>query len=326
MRKVYRAFAVMVGTAVGLPICWAQLQSSVRIQKAPAPVITNEITVDALNRLAAEQTRVLEQRNPGLVMAKTNKTLAQAMSYILADMAGHRPDKLPPGLTQSDISNAYFHMFIAPRPNSPSGTTPTKLYGKAHLSLSNGPPAHVDFLSQKAGRDGQPPPRPRQSQRQNVPDAQGSWASEPLPPGNNLQERLEELARRRGVPLNVLTQQALAQWSNAMSGAAQDMNRPIEFYGKAVDEKGDPLSGATVRFGCVVFPENHFTTNAVTDAQGMFSLTGVTGAVLNVRMSKEGYEEVQGTNQSSFAYYSLGGTGFYPDPNNPVIFYLRKKE
>ena len=172
----------------------------------------------------------------------------------------------------------------------------------------------------------QPPPRPRQSQRQNVPDAQGNWASEPLPPGSNLQERLEELARRKGVPLNVLTQQALAQWSNAMSEAGQEMNRPIDFYGKAVDEKGEPLSGANVRFGCVVFPEKHFTTNAVTDVQGMFALTGVTGAVLNVRVNKEGYEEVQGTNQNSFAYYSPTGTGFYPDPNNPIIFQLRKKE
>jgi hypothetical protein len=147
-----------------------------------------------------------------------------------------------------------------------------------------------------------------------------------LPPGSNLQERLEELARRKGVPLNVLTQQALAQWSNAMSGAAQEMNRPIDFYGKAVDEKGEPLNGANVRFGCLVFPENHFTTNAVTDTQGNFALTGVTGVALNVRVNKEDYEEVQGTNQNSFAYYSPTGAGFYPDPRNPVVFHLRKKE
>ncbi|HEV2208588.1 MAG TPA: carboxypeptidase-like regulatory domain-containing protein [Verrucomicrobiae bacterium] len=166
----------------------------------------------------------------------------------------------------------------------------------------------------------------QQSQRNDMSDAQGNWASHPLPPGNNLQEQLDELARRRGVPLSILTQQALAQWSNAMNQAAQEINRPIDFYGKAVDEKGEPLSGANVRFGCLVFPENHFMTNAVTDAQGLFSLTGVTGAVLNVRVSKEGYEVVPGTNQNSFAYSSPTGAGFYPDPNNPVTFYLRKKQ
>ncbi len=170
------------------------------------------------------------------------------------------------------------------------------------------------------------PPLPRQPQRQNAPDTQGNWAGEPLPPGSNLQERLEELVRSRGVPLNVLTQQALAQWSNAMSGAAQEMNRPIDFYGKAIDEKGEPLSGANVRFSCLAFPEKLLATNAVTDAQGMFALTGLTGAALNVRVSKEGFEELQGTNQNSFSYYSPTATAFYPDPNNPVIFHLRRKE
>ena len=84
--------------------------------------------------------------------------------------------------------------------------------------------------------------------------------------------------------------------------------------GKAADEKGEPLSGASVRFGCLVFPEDHFTTNAVTDTQGNFALPGVTGVALNVRVNKEGYEEVQGTKQNSFAYYSPTGAGFYPDP------------
>jgi hypothetical protein len=171
----------------------------------------------------------------------------------------------------------------------------------------------------------QPVPMPGQPQRQNTPDAQGNWASDPLPPGSNLQERLEQLERRRGVPLNVLTQQALAQWSNAMSEAGQEMNRPIDFYGKVVDERDEPLSGANVRFGCVVFPEKHFTTNAITDKHGTFALTGVTGVVLNVIVSKEGYEEIQGTNQNSFAYYAPTGAGFTPDPNNPVFFHLRKK-
>lgn len=197
-------------------------------------------------------------------------------------------------------------------------------------TAANNPPLNPAPTSQAGSETNATAPKPvapsQGSQRHNLPHAQGNWASEPLPPGNNLQEQLDELARRRGVPLNVLTQQALEQWSNAMNQTAQEMNRPIDFYGKAVDDKGEPLSGANVRFGCVVFPENHFTTNAVTDAEGTFALTGATGAVLNVRVSKQGYEEVPGTNRNSFAYYSPTGVGYYPDPNNPVTFYLRKKE
>ncbi len=104
------------------------------------------------------------------------------------------------------------------------------------------------------------------------------------------------------------------------------VNRTIEFYGKAVDENGVPLSGANVYFGCIIYPENHFATNVLTDAQGMFSFGSVMGAILNVQVSKTGYEEVQGTNQNRFTYYSPTGGGFTPDSNNPVIFHLRKKE
>src|SRR5438309_266243 len=81
-------------------------------------------------------------------------------------------------------------------------------------------------------------PEPRTD---NLPGTRENWALEPLPPGSNLQERLEELARRKGVPLNVLTQQALAQWSNVVQEMSQQVNRSTEFYGKAVDGNGMPL-------------------------------------------------------------------------------------
>lgn len=61
----------------------------------------------------------------------------------------------------------------------------------------------------------------------------------------------------------MLTQQLVAELSNAFS---QALSGPVEFYGKAVDEKGEPRSGANVRFGCVVFPEKHFTTFSIWSA------------------------------------------------------------
>jgi hypothetical protein len=167
---------------------------------------------------------------------------------------------------------------------------------------------------------------PKQSQGENVRNAEVNWALDELPSGDTLQERLAALAQRRGVSLNVLTQQALVQWSNAVSEAAEEINRPIEFYGKAVDENAEPVSGANVSFGCIVFPERQLMTNAVTDSEGMFALTGVSAAALNVRVTKQGYDEVQGTNPSSFEYYSPAGPAFYPDPNNPVVFHLRRSE
>jgi hypothetical protein len=105
VKKAYQSFALLAAIAVGLHVCWAQTPSPVRIQKAPAQVATNTITANDLNRLAAEQTRALEKQTPCLVMATTNRTFAHAMSYILADMAGHKPEKLPPekGSTHSMV-------------------------------------------------------------------------------------------------------------------------------------------------------------------------------------------------------------------------------
>jgi len=107
----------------------------------------------------------------------------------------------------------------------------------------------------------------------------------------------------------------------------QTVNRPIEFYGKVVDENGLPVQGATVEFSCVVYPEDEFRTNTLTGANGMFALNNVTGAVMFVHANKDGYEEMKGTNQNRFEYYSIPGfEGFRSDPYNPVVFHLQKKE
>jgi len=212
---------------------------------------------------------------------------------------------------------------IRPTPQTALNNPPTNAVTEA----PNPTPSSEAVSESTTTATSRPPPRPWQPQKQNVPDAQGNWASEPLPPGSNLQDQLEELARRRGVPLNVLTQQAAAQWSNAVQQMAQDVNRTIDFHGKVVDESDHAIVGANVDFGCVQFPETHFATNAQTDALGLFELHGVSGAILTVRVSKQGYEEISGTNQITFSYYSpLPTGGFKPDPNNPVVFHLRKKE
>jgi len=148
---------------------------------------------------------------------------------------------------------------------------------------------------------------------------------ESIPATLSLQERLEELARRRGVSLNVITQEMLMQASNMVQEVSQTVNRPIEFYGKVVDESGTPLQRASVTADCLVYPEDHLTTNILTDTRGLFSLNNLTGATLFVQVSKEGYEEVKGTNQNKFDYYSLPGfEPSRPDPNSPVTFHLRK--
>jgi hypothetical protein len=98
---------------------------------------------------------------------------------------------------------------------------------------------------------------------------------------------------------------------------------PIEFYGKVVDENSNAVAGATVSFHWVeVLDETgNRTSTTESDAEGLFSLHGARGPSLSVSVSKEGYYPRRGGAQ----YGVLANSDFSPDPQNPVIFLLRKK-
>lgn len=114
-------------------------------------------------------------------------------------------------------------------------------------------------------------------------------------------------------------EKALNAWSN-------QVHRPIEFYGKVIDERGGPIEGANIAFMWGQFlPESSFETNTTSDTAGLFSLTNVKGAFLDVRIEKEGYYASK-TNQTRFQYWAVAGSDpFQPDKNNPKLFLLHKK-
>jgi hypothetical protein len=100
---------------------------------------------------------------------------------------------------------------------------------------------------------------------------------------------------------------------------------PIEFYGKVVDENSNAVAGAKIGFHWVEIPteEGNRTTTTESDAAGLFSLHGQRGPSLTVWFSKEGYYSSRG-GQMSFNYAS-GPDILSPDPQNPVVFNLKKK-
>jgi carboxypeptidase family protein len=138
---------------------------------------------------------------------------------------------------------------------------------------------------------------------------------------------VQTTASREAEPtsLEQAAQDALEQWK-------QRMHRPIAFYGRVVDENGRPVEGASVSFSYNRFipPEDSFTTNTVSDRNGMFSLSGVMGSTLSVHVGKQGYYSVGSANKNHFNYMAdhmelSGYEPFSPDTGNPVIFHLRKK-
>lgn len=96
--------------------------------------------------------------------------------------------------------------------------------------------------------------------------------------------------------------------NQVQSGWVDKIVRPIEFYGKVVDENTNPVSGANVSFiyNRFSYPEASFTTNTVSDSSGLFSLSGVKGSTLGVQVQKDGYYSVKGDSQrSTIIYHAL---------------------
>jgi hypothetical protein len=114
-------------------------------------------------------------------------------------------------------------------------------------------------------------------------------------------------------------QSAVAAWS-------QKVNRPIEFYGRVLDEAEQPIAQASVsviwnRIG----PDGSFPTNTMSDHNGNFVIQGLSGATLGITVEKMGFYPVR-SNQTHFSYSDLPGLEpFRPEATNPVVFHLRKK-
>lgn len=105
----------------------------------------------------------------------------------------------------------------------------------------------------------------------------------------------------------------------------EDWYKPIEFYGKVVDENSNAVAQASIQFQWADMTENVAANTSTTksDAEGLFSLHGKLGRSLEVTVSKEGYYASHGGYRGFL--YSLGNDIYSPDPQNPVIFNLHKK-
>jgi hypothetical protein len=142
---------------------------------------------------------------------------------------------------------------------------------------------------------------------------------------------LKELWRARDgffksgtVPTSSNELQRLLQWYWAIEKAdpAFRSKTPIEFYGKAMDQYGNPVPSATVK----LYWGKGTNLMMQTQQDGSFILSGATGAGLDVRLYKDGYDEGL-QSYGSFDYINFFEVKFHlPNPTNPVIFRLQKLE
>ena len=104
-------------------------------------------------------------------------------------------------------------------------------------------------------------------------------------------------------------------------------NTPIAFYGRVIDQHGDPVVAAKISYGAVdQFLSKGSDYNGYSDVCGNFSVHEIKGIALTVGVWKEGYYGIDGKSAATFAY------GINPDntrslpptKDNPAIFLLHK--
>jgi hypothetical protein len=101
---------------------------------------------------------------------------------------------------------------------------------------------------------------------------------------------------------------------------------PIEFYGKVVDENGNPIAGATAKMSVSDEPiTDGAKYTKTTDGGGLFSLTGLTGAAVSVNVTMQGYYSTeQSRGMIRFGKFRSNSDPQIPTATSPTVFVLRK--
>jgi hypothetical protein len=103
-----------------------------------------------------------------------------------------------------------------------------------------------------------------------------------------------------------------------------DWKRPIDFWGKVIDEQDQPVAGAEVEFAWNDLSRAGTSKARLRSAEdGSFALTGKRGKGLSVAVRKDGYHQVPGRFSGSYEY-ALPHERFIPNPSDPVVFRLQR--
>ncbi len=131
-------------------------------------------------------------------------------------------------------------------------------------------------------------------------------------------------------------EEALAKLAQEkLEGVRQHMEHdqiPLDFYGRVVDENGNGVEGATVKFSYTRFdlmqPQYLFLGNGqlsvTSDGQGNFAIRGVKGYGFIVDVRKNGYYGSTNNFQGSNIVLG-GGPRVSTGQNSPMVFHLHKK-
>jgi len=147
------------------------------------------------------------------------------------------------------------------------------------------------------------------------------------PPATTISDAIPQprLFKSTRYPPETPEEKALWEWWRAMekADAKFEWKMPIEFYGKIVDQFGEPVAEATVRLTWTAVDDSH-ETEILSGTDGLFQFTGAHGKGLNVSVRKQGYLPTRNAG-GGFEYASFSDDMFHvPEKGSPVVFRLQK--
>ena len=124
------------------------------------------------------------------------------------------------------------------------------------------------------------------------------------------------------------------QYKEASALVESIFSSPIEFYGRVIDQNGDPVPYASIGYTAAdKFNDSGSNYTGEADAEGNFNITGIKGAGLAVTARKEGYHLIHNpgdrslpTSTATFAF-GMGPDSYRrpaPTKDKPAVFVLHK--
>lgn len=136
-----------------------------------------------------------------------------------------------------------------------------------------------------------------------------------------------ESSVNKPMPAPSTAEEQLQRKREAVNQVKAVFSAPIAFYGKVVDQHGEPVKGALADYSAIDrFFESGSKYKSVSNDQGLFFIEKIKGAGLLVSVSKEGYYPIDGKSSASFAY-GVGPDSYRkapPTKNEPAVFVLHK--
>jgi hypothetical protein len=120
---------------------------------------------------------------------------------------------------------------------------------------------------------------------------------------------------------------------NRLTKMETAVNVPIAFYGKFIDQYDQPVAGVRVEVAYNYWNMLDMLNQRPHDAKksfyssaaGLLEVKGIKGSAMDLKIEKEGYE-LEPHARKSFAYGYGYSEHFDPDPANPVLYHMWKRQ